>query len=109
MSWEPDSFGAGIHWMEQNDMKSETAAHYSRRNALRAGLALVAGAGAASTAFAQATEKVAQNLVQYQQTPKDGQKCSLCVNWQPPNACKVVAGTINPDGWCVAFAPKSGG
>jgi len=48
-------------------------------------------------------------LVQYQQTPKDGQQCSLCVNWQPPNACKVVAGTINPNGWCVAFAPKSAG
>jgi hypothetical protein len=41
------------------------------------------------------------------QTPKDGNKCSLCVNWVAPNSCKVVAGTINPNGWCVAFAPKS--
>jgi hypothetical protein len=93
--------------MERNDMQDGKT--YSRRGALRAGLALVAGAGAAGTAFAQGTEKVAQNLVQYQQTPKDSQKCSLCVNWQPPNACKVVAGTINPNGWCVAFAPKSAG
>jgi len=94
-------------------MTKDRTPHYSRRGALRAGLAIVAGAGAAGAALAQeklaqATEKVAQTLVQYQQTPKDGAKCSQCVNWQPPNSCKVVAGTINPEGWCVAFAPKSG-
>ncbi len=89
----------------------------SRRNLLRAGLALAAGgaAGAAEAQprppqqqLAQAAEKLAQNIVQYQQTPKDGAKCDACVNWEPPNACKIVAGTINPNGWCVAYAPKSG-
>jgi hypothetical protein len=32
--------------------------------------------------------------------------CSGCVNFVAPNACKVVKGVINPNGWCVAYAPK---
>ena len=77
----------------------------SRRTVLQVGLGAVAAAtGAVATARAQ--EKIAPELVMYQQTPKDGQKCSDCVNWEPPNACKIVSGTINPNGWCGAFAPK---
>jgi len=69
-------------------------------------LPALAAEGLAGRKLAQ--EKIAQNLVQYQTSPKDGAKCSLCVNWVEPNSCKIVAGTINPEGWCVAFAPKSG-
>jgi hypothetical protein len=93
-------------------MKNLSDQHLSRRRVLRAGMAAMAAVGAAATpkpAQADDSSKVAQNLVQYQQTPKDGNKCSLCVNWVAPNSCKVVAGTINPNGWCVAFAPKSSG
>ncbi len=82
----------------------------SRRGLLRAGLALgAAGIAAvtASQAFAQDAEKLAQNIVQYQETPKDGAKCSTCVNYIDPGACKIVAGKINPEGWCVAYAPKT--
>ena len=79
----------------------------SRRDALKAGLTFV-GVGAvglaARTSLAQ--EKLAQNMVQYQETPKDGAECDKCVNFQAPSACTIVAGTINPKGWCVAFAPK---
>ena len=81
----------------------------TRRTVLRAGLAAIGGTAAAA---AQANERVAQDklaqkAVQYQDTPKDNQKCSICVNFEPPNACKIVAGTINPNGWCIAFGPKS--
>lgn len=84
----------------------------SRRGVIRAGLG-VAAAGAAlagiSAGKAQAqSQKIAQNLVQYQPTPKDGNRCDACVNWQAPNACTIVEGTIAPAGWCVAFAPKAG-
>ena len=78
----------------------------SRRAVLRTGLGLVAAAGAATAVTAQ--EKLAQELVQYQKTPKDGAMCSKCVNWAPPNGCNIVAGTIDPNGWCVAYAPKEG-
>ena len=83
----------------------------SRRCIMRTGLGLLA-AGAAATAGASAAraqdQKIAQNLVQYQETPKDGAECDKCVNWVDPNACKIVEGKINPKGWCVAFAPKEG-
>ncbi len=78
----------------------------SRRIVLQSGLGLLAAAGAATGLRAQ--EKLAQNLVQYQPGPKDGLVCSKCVNWAPPNACTIVVGVINPNGWCIAYAPKEG-
>ena len=81
-----------------------------RRAALRGlvgvGLGTAVAAGSARVALAQ--EKLAQNIVQYQEMPKDGAECDKCVNWIAPNQCKIVAGNINPKGWCVAFAPQGG-
>ncbi|WP_158745016.1 hypothetical protein [Acidisphaera sp. L21] len=87
-----------------NSVDSQT----SRRTAMKTGLALIGGAIVtfAATVRAGAQEKIAQAMVQYQNMPKENAKCSVCVNWVAPNACKIVAGTINPEGWCVAFAPK---
>lgn len=82
----------------------------SRRDMLRTGMMIAAGvtgAAIASTARAE-DEKIAQELVQYQNEPKDGQKCNMCAQWVDPNACKIVAGKISPDGYCVAYAPKEG-
>ena len=79
----------------------------SRRGVLRAGLAILAGGALVTAARAQdADSKVEQSVVQYQTSPKDGQKCSGCANFVAPNACKVVSGSISPEGWCVAYAPK---
>jgi hypothetical protein len=61
---------------------------------------------AAATVSAKAQDKIAQAQVQYQPTPKDGNKCSTCVNFEAPAACKIVDGKISPEGWCVAYAPK---
>ena len=82
----------------------------SRRDMLRNGVALAAGiAGVAASSGARAEdEKIAQELVQYQNMPKDGQECDKCAQWVDPNACKIVAGMINPKGYCVAYAPKEG-
>jgi hypothetical protein len=80
----------------------------SRRVFLRAGAAMgatVVAAGLATRAQAQ-DQKIAQSAVMYQGSPKDGQKCSTCVNFEAPNACKIVAGNISPEGWCAAYAPK---
>ncbi len=94
---------------------SEQHQDRTRRGVLKAGLTAVGGlAAAAGTAQAAtygkrlAQDKIAQAQVQYQTMPKDGQECDKCVNWEAPNACKIVAGTISPQGWCIAFAPKSG-
>ena len=80
----------------------------TRRDMLRTGLAVVAGTvGAVATARAQ-DQKIAQELVQYQNQPKEGAKCAGCAQFQAPNACAIVAGNISPNGWCVAYAPKEG-
>ena len=76
----------------------------TRRQILRAGLAVVGGAVAVSGA--QAQDKIAPAMVQYQETPKDGNKCSTCVNFEAPAACKIVSGKISPNGYCIAFNAK---
>jgi hypothetical protein len=80
----------------------------SRRVALTgAGLALGAAAIGAAVAQATAQPKIGQADAKYQAKPKDGQHCSLCVNFQPPNACKFVQGQISPNGWCQLFSAKT--
>jgi hypothetical protein len=49
---------------------------------------------------ARAQQKVSKELAQYQDSPKDGHKCSECSFFEPPKACKAVDGDISPDGWC---------
>jgi len=82
----------------------------SRREMLRTGVVIVAGvAGVVMTPAARAQdEKIAQELVQYQDHPKDGQQCNKCAQWVEPNACKIVVGVIAPAGYCVAYAPQEG-
>ena len=67
------------------------------------------GTVAAATMVSQATaqEKISQADAKYQGTPKAGQHCDGCVNFQPPNVCKFVQGNISPSGWCQLFTPKS--
>jgi hypothetical protein len=81
----------------------------SRRRFLRRSAALVGGIGLAGvTARSPAAEtKVAKNLVGYQDSPHGSQECSNCQYFEPPNACKLVAGTISPTGWCKLWAQKS--
>jgi hypothetical protein len=83
----------------------------SRRQLIRGvtvliGMTGAVGAGLTPRATA-AGAKVPQDQVHYQATPKGDARCELCANWQSPNACKVVAGTISPSGWCNLFAKKS--
>ncbi len=80
----------------------------TRRVMLRTGLGVAAGATLAASAARAQDEKIAQELVQYQNQPKDGQQCSKCAQYVDPNACKIVAGQISPQGYCVAYAPKEG-
>ena len=71
------------------------------------GLPLLAAAGSA-----QAAGTMPQANAKYQSTPKGAQQCSKC-NYFIPGAsataagqCKIVAGVISPNGYCVLFAPK---
>ncbi len=85
-------------------MNDDTKDRTARRRVLAGGIAVLAGGMLVRAAAAQ--QKLEQAAVQYQDHPKDGQKCSICVNFIAPNACKLVNGTISPEGYCIAFAPK---
>ena len=78
--------------------------------AVALGIAATLSGGRASAAPA------ANNRAQFkhQDTPKNGQTCAACRFYVPnkknPKAngtCTVVSGSINPKGWCIAWAKKS--
>jgi hypothetical protein len=48
----------------------------------------------------RAQQKVSKEIAKYQDSPKDGHKCSECTFFEPPKSCKAVEGDISPDGWC---------
>lgn len=85
----------------------------SRRIVLKnaAVVAAVATTPWARSALAQA--KAAKKAMQYQDQPKNGQKCETCLQFIPgakpgaEGACKVVEGPISPQGWCIAYVKKS--
>jgi len=54
---------------------------------------------------AAAAPKISQKAVAYQDHPDGDKRCDKCVQFQPPNACKVVDGTISPQGSCRIFMP----
>jgi High potential iron-sulfur protein len=78
------------------------------RRVVLTGTALALGAVASGVAAtcASAQQKVSQADAKYQAQPKDGQQCEGCVQFQAPNACKLVDGNISPNGWCTLFAAK---
>lgn len=90
----------------KNDNDSEGIS----RRVMLAGTTLALGIGAATGAAVRrvaAQTKISQAAAKYQNTPKGPQSCAVCVNFQPPKACKFVDGTISPNGWCLLFAAKT--
>jgi High potential iron-sulfur protein len=55
---------------------------------------------------AEAQAKATREQVKYQDTPKGKQDCSNCLQFIAPDQCKLVAGKINPKGWCLLYAAK---
>ena len=95
---------------DQNDVNRGSAAadsgrRLSRRVFLKVSVtgAALAGAGGLSACATPAvpgggtTPKV---LALYQDSPNEGRRCAGCTRFLEPNACRIVAGEISPDGWC---------
>ena len=77
------------------------------RRALLGGAASAVGAAAAGASRrAAAQQKVSQMDAKYQDQPKGQQRCEICLQFQPPNACRIVEGPISPKGRCQYFAAK---
>ena len=82
----------------------------SRRRLLQAWSGLLSfvlvGPGLLGGRRAEAQVKATRQQVQYQDTPKNKQECSICLQFIAPDGCKVVAGKINPKGWWLLYAAK---
>ncbi len=82
------------------------AARGMSRRAVLGGAAIAVGAGAGLLSTA-AYAKTAQKDAQYQTMPKGSAMCSSCMQFEAPNACKLVEGDISPNGWCILYTPKA--
>jgi hypothetical protein len=82
----------------------------SRRSLLRrvAGLTGVSLAGAViPIELASAQQKVAKEAMKYQDKPNGDMRCDNCMQFVAPSSCKVVDGTISPNGYCIAWVKKA--
>jgi hypothetical protein len=81
----------------------------SRRTLIRSAVVLAgaACAGVASQRQALAQGKVPKSAMKYQDQPNGDKKCSNCMQFMPPDSCKVVEGKISPNGYCIAWAKKT--
>ena len=80
------------------------SAPLSRRSLLRSAVGAAGGAILCAPP-AKGSPKVSQRAVAYQDHPEGDKRCEKCVQLQAPNQCKVVDGTISPQGYCRIFAP----
>ena len=86
---------------------------YSRRQML--GNLKVAGAAGGLMALgvvggsraADNSSQLRKQDVRYQDQPKGNQRCEACKNFVGPSACRVVQGSVNPNGWCLLFQTKT--
>jgi len=84
----------------------------TRRTFVTNAIVLPALAGLLLAETTTAEAKGSQAQFKYQSTPKNGQKCSTCTQFIPGSSpskngtCKVVDGSISPNGWCIAYAAK---
>ena len=77
----------------------------STRRAILQGTLAVALLAAAPPGT-RAQQKAEKSIVQYEDKPKGEQQCDRCVQFLPPDPCKLVAGQISPQGWCALFLAK---
>ncbi|MES2104794.1 MAG: high-potential iron-sulfur protein [Pseudomonadota bacterium] len=91
------------------------ARHCQRRRMLKQGAVALASLATMPLAGLQRDAVAGASRVDlyYQDHPKDGQRCADCAAFLPPadansslGACRVVAGQIDRNGWCMAFSKK---
>ena len=88
-------------------MSGEPAAGSARlsRRALLGGGIGAGGILGATPNLATAQPKISKVAVNYQDHPDGDKRCDKCIQFQPPDACKVVDGSISPQGSCRIFMP----
>ncbi len=84
----------------------------SRRGVIGATIAIAAtgSSGLAAPARAQSepkeSDKITHADAQYQMVPKGQQRCEICLQFEPPDHCRIVQSPIFRRGWCQYFAAR---
>lgn len=86
---------------------SARSALLCRRALLQYAVRTVSGVAiyCASLRLATAAPKISKTAVAYQDHPDGDKQCAKCAQFQPPDACKMVEGSISPQGSCRIFVP----
>lgn len=85
---------------------------FTRKEMIGTLIALPAFAAAIGSVSAPAQAKSSQAAMKYQKSPKGGAKCSGCkffvsgASKTANGTCKIVDGSISPNGWCLAYSAK---
>jgi hypothetical protein len=85
----------------------------NRKEALQELIVLPALAGLVMSSTAIAEAKASKAQYKYQSVPHGSQKCSDCSLFIPGKSmsvngeCKLISGSISPNGWCTAFTAKA--
>jgi hypothetical protein len=77
----------------------------SRRSMLGGAMGAVGILGATPN-LAAAQPKISKVAVNYQDHPDGDKRCDKCIQFQSPDACKMVEGAISPQGSCRIFILK---
>jgi hypothetical protein len=81
------------------------------RRCLLKGAVLLAGVSLSASMIpgkdALAQQKVSKESTKYQDKPNGDKQCSNCAQFVPNNSCKIVEGTISPQGYCIIWQKKS--
>jgi hypothetical protein len=80
------------------------SANLSRRSLL--GAIGAVGILGATPNPATAQPKISKVAVNYQDHPDGDKRCDKCIQFQPPDTCKMVEGAISPQGSCRIFILK---
>jgi hypothetical protein len=78
----------------------------SRRSILKGAVAAAGAGPLLISGLNAAYAKVPKQSVSYRETPNAGKSCDICANFVAPSSCKLVEGSISPNGWCGLFKPK---
>jgi len=81
----------------------------TRRHFIFETVAWIGAATVAPLAAAQGA-KLTKPHARYQDSPRNGDRCGGCRHFLPERkGCKLVAGDISPDGWCMLYAAQQSG
>ncbi|MBV8344859.1 MAG: high-potential iron-sulfur protein [Candidatus Eremiobacteraeota bacterium] len=86
---------------------------FTRRAFLEGAIVLPALAAAVTGVAAADASKAPQAQMHYQTSPNGNMHCAICKFFIPGKdassngTCQIVDGSISPNGYCMAYTPKS--